>query len=64
MAKTSIGLSNGDLSEALRTVNVDPESIEIVCSKHDAEKIFQAVQDLDPFSIKLPNQTAFKERRN
>jgi hypothetical protein len=39
---------NGDLSEALRTVNIAPESIEIVCSKRDAEKIFQEVQDLNP----------------
>jgi hypothetical protein len=39
---------NGDLSEALRTVNISPESIEIVCTKHDAEKIFQEVQDLTP----------------
>ncbi len=39
---------NGDLAEALRTVQVDPDCIEIICTKQDAEKIFQAVQDLNP----------------
>ena len=55
---------DGDLSEALRTVNVKPESIEIVCSKQDAEKIFQAVQDLDPSPLNYQTSAAFKERRN
>jgi hypothetical protein len=44
---------NGDLSEALRTVTVNPENLEIVCTKKDAEKIFQAVQDLNPSPLKL-----------
>ena len=39
---------NGDLAEALHTVNVDPDCMEIVCSKKDAEEIFQLVQDLNP----------------
>ncbi len=39
---------DGDLAEALRTVKVNPDCIEIVCTKQDAEKIFQAVQDLNP----------------
>ncbi len=42
---------NGDLAEALRTVKINPDCIEIVCTKQDAEKILQAVQDLDPSPI-------------
>jgi len=42
---------NGDLAEALRTVKVNPDCIEIVCTKQDAEKIFQAVRDLNPSPI-------------
>jgi len=42
---------NGDLAEALRTVQVEPDCIEIICTKQDAEKIFQAVQDLNPSPI-------------
>jgi hypothetical protein len=44
---------NGDLSEALRTVDVSPDCIEIVCTKHDAEKIFQVVHDLNPSPLDI-----------
>ena len=39
---------HGDLAEALRTVQVEPDCLEIVCTKQDSEKIFQLVQDLNP----------------
>jgi hypothetical protein len=42
---------NGDLAEALRTVQVEPDCIEIICTKQDSEKIFQVVQDLNPSPI-------------
>ena len=44
---------NGDLAEALRTVKVEPNCIEIVCTKQDSEQIFQEVQDLNPTPINL-----------
>lgn len=44
---------NGDLAEALRTVKVEPNCIEIVCTKQDSEQIFQEVQDLNPTPIQL-----------
>ncbi len=39
---------NGDLAEALKTMKVNPDCVEIVCTKQDAEKIFQVVQNLNP----------------
>lgn len=39
---------SGDLAESLRVVDVQPDCIEIVCSKEDAERIFQAVQEFEP----------------
>jgi hypothetical protein len=47
---------NGDLAEALKTVKVEPDCIEIVCTKHDAEKIFQVVKDLNPSPINYQNR--------
>jgi hypothetical protein len=47
---------NGDLAEALRTVQVEPDCIEIICAKQDAEKIFQVVQDLNPSPIKYQSR--------
>jgi hypothetical protein len=44
---------NGDLSEALKTVNVTPESIEIVSTKQDTEKMFQQIQDLAPSPLSM-----------
>lgn len=43
----------GALAEALRTVNVKPDCIEIVCSKTGAEQLFKAVEDLNPQAIHL-----------
>jgi hypothetical protein len=39
---------NGNLAEALRTVQVEPECIEIVSSKGDVEQIFEAVKEFQP----------------
>ena len=44
---------NGDLSEALRTVNVSPQSIDIVCTKQNAERIFEEIQDFHPSLINM-----------
>lgn len=46
----------GDLAESLRTVNIEPECLEIVTSKEDAIKIFQAFQHLNPMQITLQIQ--------
>lgn len=45
---------NGDLAMALRTVNIQPDCIEVVCSKNDAEKLFDAVKEiaLEPIATK------------
>lgn len=42
---------SGELAELLRIVKVKPNGIEIVTSKDDAEKIFQAVQEFKPSQI-------------
>jgi hypothetical protein len=42
---------SGDLAEALRIVKVDPQDVEIVCSKADAEKIYPLVQEFKPSLI-------------
>ena len=44
---------NGDLAEALRTVKVEPNCVEIVCTKHDSEQIYREVKDLNPTPIYL-----------
>lgn len=42
---------NGDLAERLRVVKVDPDSIEIVTSKEDVQKIFIAVKEFNPTKL-------------
>ena len=44
---------NGDLAETLRTVKVEPNCIEIVCTKQDSERIYKEVKDLNPTPIYL-----------
>ena len=41
----------GDLGEALRTVRVNPDSVEIITSKSGAEQIFEAVKEYRPNEI-------------
>jgi len=41
----------GELGEALRTVQVEPDCIEIVTSKKGAAQIFLAVKDLNPVGL-------------
>ena len=47
---------SGDLAECLRTVKVEPDCIEIVTSKVDAEQIYQAVQEFKPQEISVQTQ--------
>lgn len=47
---------SGNLSECLRTVKVEPDCIEIVTSKEDAEKICQAIGESDPTQIVYQTQ--------
>ena len=47
---------SGDLAERLRTVKVEPDCIEIVTSKVDAEKICLAVQEFKPQKISVQTQ--------
>ena len=42
---------SGELAELLRIVKVEPDCIEIVTSKEDADKIFQAIQEFKPEQI-------------
>jgi hypothetical protein len=42
---------DGDLSECMKVVQIEPNCIEIVTSKNDAAQIFQAVQEFDPCPI-------------
>jgi hypothetical protein len=42
---------SGDLAEALQTVEVDPKDVEIMCSKEDAQKIFELVKEFKPTPI-------------
>jgi hypothetical protein len=51
---------NGDLAEALKTVKVEPDCLEIVCTKQDAEKIFQVVKDLNPSPINYQTKQLFR----
>ena len=48
---------SGKLGEALRTVHVEPEYIEIVTNKEGAKKIFQAVLEYSPQKLKLRTET-------
>jgi hypothetical protein len=48
---------SGKLGEALRTVHVDPDCVEIVTSKEGAKKIFQAVGEYHPQKFKLRTET-------
>jgi hypothetical protein len=47
---------SGNLAEALRTVQVEPECIEIVSSKRDAERIFEAVGEFQPQPLVFKTQ--------
>ena len=47
---------SGDLAELLRTVNVEPDCIEIVTSKNDANQIFQIVKEFEPSQISFLTQ--------
>jgi hypothetical protein len=47
---------NGDLGERLRVVQVEPESIEIITSKNDVSKIFDALKAFDPQPLSLQSQ--------
>ncbi len=47
---------DGDLAERLRVINVEPESIEIICSREDAMKIFQIFHDFNPKPIVFETQ--------
>ncbi len=43
----------GDLGEAIRTVDVDPERIEIITTKEGAQEIFIRVKDFHPSDIEF-----------
>ncbi len=47
---------SGDLAESLRVVDVQPNYIEIVSSKEDTERLFQAVQEFKPKQLSLQIQ--------
>jgi hypothetical protein len=47
---------DGDLTETLRKVKVEPECIEIVTSRNDAKQIFQTFQEFSPSPISLRTQ--------
>jgi hypothetical protein len=56
---------SGNLGEALRTVRVEPDCIEIVTSKDGAQQIHDAVDDFNPSEItqtvqELPRKTSFQ----
>ncbi len=51
--RNAVWIIDGDLAEALRTVSVAPDCIEIVCTKRDAKQIFEAVKDLKPTPMAL-----------
>jgi hypothetical protein len=42
---------DGDLSECMKVVQIEPNFIEIVTSKNDATQFFQAVQEFNPSPI-------------
>lgn len=43
----------GDLGEALETIQVEPDHVEIVANKDGTEKIFSAVKEYNPKPIEL-----------
>jgi hypothetical protein len=43
----------GDLAECLRTAQVKPDGIGILCDKHDLEKAFASVKEYNPTGIAL-----------
>ncbi len=47
---------SGELGEALRTIQVKPDCIEIVTSKKGAIQIFLAVKELDPLGVFFQTQ--------
>ncbi len=47
---------NGDLAQALKVVDVQPDCIEIVCTKKDAEAIHDEVKDFSPTPINFQTQ--------
>jgi hypothetical protein len=47
---------NGDVAEALKTIQTDPEFIEILCSQQDAEQIFEQIQEFHPKQISFQTQ--------
>jgi hypothetical protein len=42
---------NGDLAEELRTVNISPEKIEVICQNHSLEQAFLTLQEFNPSPI-------------
>jgi hypothetical protein len=57
----------GNLGEALRTVHVEPDYVEIVTNSAGAEQIFQAVQEYTPSEIQqvteaLPRKAVVDEK--
>lgn len=44
---------NGKLAEVLRIVNTMPDCIEVVCSKADEERLFEATKDLNPTPLSI-----------
>ncbi len=42
---------NGDLAMSLRTVNIEPDCIEILCTKQEAQQLFEASKDFTPHPI-------------
>lgn len=52
---------SGDLAERLRVVKVDPDFVEIVTSKDEAQQIFVLVQEFDPSNISFQIQQLQRE---
>jgi hypothetical protein len=42
---------DGDLAMSLRTVDVEPDCIEILCTKQEAQRLFESSKDLTPTLI-------------
>jgi hypothetical protein len=51
--KTLKWIVDGDLSECMKVVQIEPDCIEIITSKDDAQQFFQAVQEFNPSPISL-----------
>ncbi len=53
----NIGWSiSGDLGEELRTINVNPDCLEILTSKDGAEQIWEAMKEFNPTTIAFQTQ--------